>query len=157
MLQSVNDVIVNPTLLFVSHEAWFHVSGFVNAPDTCYWDAENPYTIHEVPVLDQERERERECAGERTHARRWRIIGSLLFYNMVYLEHYMNSILELYFQMLTEEEKLYAYFQQDNSSLHITAFCGGHREIFSERFISQGLWQPCFPDLTVCDSICGET
>jgi hypothetical protein len=58
---------------------------------------------------------------------------------MVNVEHYMNCILELFFQMLTEEEKLHAYFQQDNSSLHITASCGDHHDIFSERFISQGL------------------
>jgi hypothetical protein len=55
---------------------------------------------------------------------------------MVNLECYVNSILELFFQMLTEEEKQYAYFQQDNAAAHTSqhsmeATCG----TFGERMV----------------------
>jgi hypothetical protein len=53
MLQSVHDGIVGPALIFMSNEAWFHLSFSVNAQKTCYWDNENPHTIHEVPLRDQ--------------------------------------------------------------------------------------------------------
>jgi hypothetical protein len=31
LLQNVHDGIVDPQLLFMTHEAWFHVGGHVNA------------------------------------------------------------------------------------------------------------------------------
>jgi hypothetical protein len=47
-----------------------------------------------------------------------RIIESVFFYNRVNLEHYVNSILEQFFQKLTEEEMEHAYFQQNNATAH---------------------------------------
>jgi hypothetical protein len=39
MLQSVPDGTVDVTLLFLSDaKAWFELSGFVNAQNTCHWD-----------------------------------------------------------------------------------------------------------------------
>jgi hypothetical protein len=71
---------------------------------------------------------------------------------MVNSEHYVNNILEPCFQILTEEEKQHAYFQQDNATAHtsqhsMVVLC----EIFGERIISWGLWPSCSPDLSVCD------
>jgi hypothetical protein len=40
-------------LLFMNDEAWFHLSGLVNAQNTCHWDTENPHAVHEVPLHDQ--------------------------------------------------------------------------------------------------------
>jgi hypothetical protein len=105
MLQSVSDGIVNPTFLFMSHEAWFHVSGFVNAQNACHWGTENPHTIHEVPIHDQK-------VGVWCMVSGWRIIGPVFFYNTVNWEHYVNSIFEPFLQMLTEEEKQHAYFRR---------------------------------------------
>jgi hypothetical protein len=61
----------------------------------------------------------------------------------------VNNILEPFFQTLTEEEKQYAYFQQDN----VTAHTSQHSmeallELFGERIIGRGLWPPRFPDLS---------
>ena len=55
--------------------------------------------------------------------------------------------------MLTEEEKQYAYFQQDNATPH-TAHQSMHalEQVFDDRIISQGLWLPRSPDLSSCDS-----
>jgi hypothetical protein len=48
-----------------------------------------------------------------------KIIGPTFFYGTVNLDHYVSSILELFFQMSTEEEEQYTYFQEDNTtSLH---------------------------------------
>jgi hypothetical protein len=44
-LQCVHDGIVDPTLPFMSDEAWFYLSG--------HWDTENPHAVHEVPLHDQ--------------------------------------------------------------------------------------------------------
>jgi hypothetical protein len=70
----------------------------------------------------------------------------------VNLEHYVNNILELFFQMLTEKEKQYVYFQQDNASAHTSQNSGEVlHEIFGGRSISQGLWPFHSPDISVCD------
>jgi hypothetical protein len=45
-LQCVHDGTVDLILLFMSDEAWFHLSGFVNAQNTCHWDTENPHAVH---------------------------------------------------------------------------------------------------------------
>jgi hypothetical protein len=60
----------------------------------------------------------------------------------------VNNILEPFLQTPTEEEKQYAYFQQDNASQHSMEAL---HEIFGERIISRGLWPPRSPDLSVRD------
>jgi hypothetical protein len=60
---------------------------------------------------------------------------------MLNLEHYVNNIFEPFFQILTEEEKQHAYFQQDNATAHTSQHSmEALHEIFGERIISQGLW-----------------
>jgi hypothetical protein len=64
----------------------------------------------------------------------------------------VNNILEPFFQMLTKEEKQYAYIQQDNATAHTSQHSmETHREVFGERIISQRLELPHSPDLSVCD------
>ena len=40
------------------------------------------------------------------------------FYEIVNSEHLYAKLIRTFFEMLTEEEKQYAYFQQDNASTH---------------------------------------
>jgi hypothetical protein len=53
MLQSVHHGTVDSTLLFMSDEARFHHSGFVNGQNTRNWDTDNPHTTHEVQLHHQ--------------------------------------------------------------------------------------------------------
>ena len=39
-------------LYFMSDEAWFYISGYVNSQNTRYWSSENPHVIHERPLHD---------------------------------------------------------------------------------------------------------
>jgi hypothetical protein len=49
----------------------------------------------------------------------------------------VNNILELFFQILTEEEKQHAYFQPDNATAHTAQHSMQDlHEIFGERIIS---------------------
>ena len=48
----VEEVRLDPLLYFMSDEAWFHLSGYVNSQNTRYWSFENPHLIHETPLHD---------------------------------------------------------------------------------------------------------
>ena len=46
----------NPGILDITSftdEAWFHLSGYVNSPNTRTWAAENPHTVHEETFHSQ--------------------------------------------------------------------------------------------------------
>jgi hypothetical protein len=43
---------LDPQLLFVIDEAWFHVSGHVNAQNVRIWSDENPYATQQVPRVN---------------------------------------------------------------------------------------------------------
>jgi hypothetical protein len=50
-LQNVHDGIVAPQLLFMTDEAWYHVSGHVSAQNVrIRSDDENPHTLQHVPL-----------------------------------------------------------------------------------------------------------
>jgi hypothetical protein len=129
MLQSLRSGIVDETLLFTSDKALFHLSGPENAQNTRHWDTKN--TIHEVPLHDQ-------IASVWCALSAQRIIGYIFFYGTVNSKRYVKSILEPFFQMLTEEEKQYMYLQHDNASARTSqnsmeALC----EISGERIINR--------------------
>jgi hypothetical protein len=90
-LQCVHDGSVDATLLFVSDDAWFHLSGFVNAQNSRHWDTENPHAVNEVPLHDQK-------VGVWCAVRGRRIIGPVFVYDTVNSERYVNNILEPFFQ-----------------------------------------------------------
>jgi hypothetical protein len=46
----VHDGIMDPQLLFMIDEAWFHVSGHVNARNVRMWSDDNLHAIHQVPL-----------------------------------------------------------------------------------------------------------
>jgi hypothetical protein len=54
LLRNVHDGIIDPDLFFMSDEAWFHVSGNVNAQNSSIWDTENPHVLHQRPLHDME-------------------------------------------------------------------------------------------------------
>jgi hypothetical protein len=61
-------------------------------------------------------------------------------------------ILSPFFNQLTDEEKSYGHFIQDNATAHtvnnsVVAF----DEVFGERVISRGLWPPQSHSLNPCD------
>jgi hypothetical protein len=51
-LKKIVDGELDPTLYFMTDEAWFHLSGHVNFQNTRYWSAENPHNLHQVPLQD---------------------------------------------------------------------------------------------------------
>jgi hypothetical protein len=48
----MNDGLVDPQLLFITDEARFHVTCFVNSQNTRIWSEENPYAVHQIPLHD---------------------------------------------------------------------------------------------------------
>jgi hypothetical protein len=100
----------------MSDEAWFYLSG--------HWDTKNPRAVYEVPLHDQN-------VGVWCTVYGRRIIGPIFFYDTMNSEGYMNNILEPVFQILTEEKKQYAYFQQDKATAHTSQYSMEDlREIF---------------------------
>lgn len=45
LLNSFHDAIIDPNLLYMSDEAWFRPSGYVNSQYSQIWD-ENPHVLH---------------------------------------------------------------------------------------------------------------
>jgi hypothetical protein len=52
-LQAVHDGVLDPKLTFFTDEAWFHLSGYINAQNNRYWSSINPRRMFEVPLRDQ--------------------------------------------------------------------------------------------------------
>jgi hypothetical protein len=52
-LQAVHDGVLDPKLTFFTDEAWFHLSGYINAQNIRYWSNINPRQTFEVPLHDQ--------------------------------------------------------------------------------------------------------
>jgi hypothetical protein len=47
-LQSIVEGEFNPQLTFIYEEAWFHLKGYINTQNSCYWSSQNPHLTHEV-------------------------------------------------------------------------------------------------------------
>jgi hypothetical protein len=47
-LQSVVEGEIDPQLIFLSDEAWFHLQGYKNTQNNRYWNSENRHLTHEV-------------------------------------------------------------------------------------------------------------
>jgi hypothetical protein len=81
----------------VSDEAWFHVSGNVNAQNSCIWDTENPHVLHQRPLHEMK-------VGVWCAVSARRVINPIFFGDTVNSDRYVSDILEPFFQELTEEE-----------------------------------------------------
>jgi hypothetical protein len=146
LLHNVHNGISDPNLFFMSDEAWFHVSGYVNAQNSRIWDTKNPHVLHQRPLHDIK-------VGVWCAVSAWRVIGPIFFEDAVNSDRYVSDILEPFFQELTEKDTRYGYFQQDSATAH-TARNSMQRlwDVFDdEQIISQGLWPPHSPDLSICD------
>jgi hypothetical protein len=117
----------------------------VNSQKSCYWSAENPRLINELPLHD-----EKISIWCAISARR--IIGPIFYEDTVNGARYVNNILSPFFAELKEEEKLYSVFQQDSAASHMAhASLKSLREILGYCIFSHGLWPPHSPDLSPYD------
>jgi hypothetical protein len=80
-----------------------------------------------------------------------RVIGPIIYDDIVNAVRYVNNILLPVIAELTEEERLYGVFQQDSTAHMAHVSLEALREVFDYGVISRGLWPPRFPDLTPCD------
>jgi hypothetical protein len=65
---------------------------------------------------------------------------------------YINVILNRFFPELTEEERLYRYFQQDSTLMHTASnSMAAISDVFGDRVISEGLWPARSPDIMPYD------
>jgi hypothetical protein len=51
-LKNVHDGLVDPQLLFITDEASFHLSGYVNSQNTRIWSGQNTHAVHQTPLHD---------------------------------------------------------------------------------------------------------
>jgi hypothetical protein len=80
------------------------------------------------------------------------IICPIFFHETMNSGRYFNDTLNPFFNQMTEEERQYGYFQQDNATAHTAnATMVAIREAFKDRIISRGLRPPRSPDLSFCD------
>jgi hypothetical protein len=67
-------------------------------------------------------------------------------------ERCVQVILGQLFPELTEEERLYGWFQQDSATAHTACMSTqGMSIVFRDRIISRGIWPACSPDLNPYD------
>jgi hypothetical protein len=103
-LQPVVEGELDPQLTFFSHEAWFHLQGYINMQNNRYWSSQNPHLTHEVPLHPVK-------VGIWCTVSARRIVGPVVFYEKNNCGRYVQVILEQFFPQLTEEERLYSWFQ----------------------------------------------
>jgi len=145
MLQSVNDGEVDPFSVLYTDEAWFHLSGYVNSQNSRYWSATNPHQLHETPLHDLK-------VGVWCALSANRIIGPIFFNWTINSQRYVDTILQPFFQQLTEQERMHSYFQQDNATAHTSNLAlATINQVFQDRVINRNLWPANSPDLNPCD------
>jgi hypothetical protein len=101
----------DPDLVFCTDEASLNVSGYVISQNSRNWSAENPHSIHEVPLSDEK-------IGVRCAVCDWcaqGTIGTVFFHETINSERYFGLILTPSLRELTEE-KTYGNFMQDNAT-----------------------------------------
>jgi hypothetical protein len=85
-----------------------------------------------------------------------RIVEPVFFKRTINFERYVQVVLRQFFTVLTEEGKLYGWFQQDSATAHIAHMSMQAMSIvFGDRIISSGIWPACSPDLNPCDFFFG--
>jgi hypothetical protein len=145
MLQNVHDWLIDLQLLFITDEAYFHWSGYVNSQNTWIWSDEKPHAVHPIPLHYIK------IGVWCAVSARW-IIRPMSYHETVNSDRYVRNILEPFFEQLTDDERQYGYFQQDNATAHIARnSMSALQEVFDDRIITTRLWPPRSPDLSVCD------
>ena len=123
LLSMVEEGCLNPLLYFMSDEAWFHISGYVNSQNTRYWSSENPHVIHETPLHDLKIDVW--CAVSGT-----KIVGPIFFESTVNTDVYLH-ILEQFNDQLTPQDKMQFFFLQDGATCHTS-----HRLLTRREFMT---------------------
>jgi hypothetical protein len=81
-----------------------------------------------------------------------RIAGLVFFFNRTMnCERYAHVILLQLFPELTEEERLYGWFEQDSATSHTVHMCRqALSDTFRDRNIRTGIWQAHSHNLNPC-------
>jgi transposase len=137
--------------LFMSDEAHFHLSGYVNKQNCRYWSAENPRILHELPLHPQKVTVWCGMTSER-------IIGPYFFQNQngetatIIGASYRKCIEEC---LIPQIQDVNMWFQQDGATAHTAReSIQLLKTIFPDRLISRFgdiPWAPRSCDLTPLD------
>jgi hypothetical protein len=99
----------DPELVFYSFEAWVTLKGSINSQNNIYWSTGTPHAVHELPL----------------HVLKvgvWCVISAEDNWACVFStsssKHFVTLILSPFFDQLTDENKLYRHFMQDNAMAH---------------------------------------
>jgi hypothetical protein len=90
MLKNVHDGLIDPQLLFITEEAYFHLSGYVHSQNTRIWSDENPHAVHQFPLHDMK-------IGVWYAVSARRIIGPIFCHEIVNSDRYVRNTLETFF------------------------------------------------------------
>jgi hypothetical protein len=81
-----------------------------------------------------------------------RIVRPVFFNERVNCERYIQVFVRQFFSKLTEEERLYGWFQQTSATAHTTHMSmQALSNVFRDRIISSDIWPAHSPDLNPCD------
>lgn len=139
---NTNDIL---NVTFMSDEAWFHLSGYINSQNYRTWATENPHHFVETSLHPAK-------IGVWVAMSRRRIIGPIFFNENINAERYRTQILEVFINQLHDDELRTGYFQQDGAPPHIAHNTLEYlQQFFGDRLISRGRWPPRSPDLTPLD------
>jgi hypothetical protein len=120
------------------------LQGYINTENNRYWNSQNPHLSHEDPLHPVK-------VGVWGAVSARRIVEPVFFNKTINCERYVQVILGHFFPELTEEERLYALFQQDSATVHTA--CMSMQALFDafrDRIISSGIWPAHSPDLNPC-------
>jgi hypothetical protein len=140
-IRCCNWLLQNVQLLFMTDKVWFHVSGYANAQNVRIWRDENPNSIQQVPLHSEK-------VGVWCSLSPRRITGPIFSHETMNCDHYLNDILNPFFNQLTAAETIWVFSAREHMA---NATMVAIQEAFEDRIISRGLWTPRTPDLSFCD------
>jgi hypothetical protein len=143
-LQCITEDEIDLQLTFFSDEAWFGLLGYINTKNNCYWSSQNPHLTHSLAASS-------ECWGLACCKGKEDCRTCFFFNGTINCERYAQVILWQLLPELTEEERLYGWFQQDSATAH-TAYMSMQAlsDTFRDRNISTGIWQAHSHNLNPC-------
>jgi hypothetical protein len=143
--QSVVEGEIDPQLTFFSDETWFHLQGDINMQNDRYFSSQNPHLTHEGPFHPVK-------VGVWCAVNARRIVGPAFFNETINCERYVQVILGQFPPEITEEGRLYGWFQQDSATSHTARIpMQALSEVFGDGIISSGIWSARSPDFNTSD------
>jgi hypothetical protein len=129
-MKSADNGLVGPQLLLITDEAHFHVTCCVNSQNTGIWSDENPHVIHQIPLHDVK-------FGVCCAVSARRIIGAIFYHGTANSDRCVRSTLEPFYEQLTDDERQYGYFQQDDATARNST--SALQEVLDDMVISREL------------------